>query len=194
MTTDALLGVALEFRDEAAFEALFLAHYNGVYRVLFRIVGSQQEAEDLAQETFLRLYRHQFPEGREHNVPAWLYRVATNLAFNALRGWQRRERRQADAAHQALAMNESPPDPAEVTLQRDEREAVRRVLASLPPRQARLLLLRHAGLTYHELAGALDVAPGSVGTLLARAMAAFEAAYRATVFEPEETVGDGGGG
>jgi len=76
-------------------------------------------------------------------------------------------------------------------LRYDERETVRQVLAGLPPRQAQLLLLRHAGLTYRELAEAFDVAHGSVGTLLARASAAFKAAYQATVFEPEEAAGDG---
>ena len=185
------VGVALKFQDEAEFEALFLAHYDGVYRLLFRIVGFQQEAEDLAQETFLRLYRHRFPEGREHNVRAWLYRVATNLAYNALRGRQRRDKHQAAAAAQVTATGGPPRDPAEIALRYDEGETVRQVLAGLPPRQARLLLLRHAGLTYRELAQAFDVAPGSVGTLLARASAAFEAAYRATVFESEAAAGGG---
>ncbi|MCX7668548.1 MAG: hypothetical protein N2439_00555, partial [Anaerolineae bacterium] len=61
----------------------------------------------------------------------------------------------------------------------DERIAVRRALARLPQKQAQLLLLRYAGLSYRELADAMEMAPGSVGTLLARAEAAFEQAYRA---------------
>ncbi|RME49205.1 MAG: sigma-70 family RNA polymerase sigma factor, partial [Chloroflexi bacterium] len=163
--------IAVKSRDDTEFEALFLAHYDGIYRLLFRIVGSQHEAEDLAQEVFLRLYRQQFPEEREHNVRAWLYRVATNLAYNALRGQRRRERNQAVAEQQMTAVGEAPPDPAHSAIQQDEREHVRQVLAGLPPRQAQLLLLRHAGLSYQELADALGVAPGSVGTLLARATA-----------------------
>jgi RNA polymerase sigma-70 factor (ECF subfamily) len=170
--------------DKADFESLFLAHYDGVYRLLFRIVGSREEAEDLAQETFLRLSRQHFPEGRDHNVRAWLYRVATNLAYNALRGQLRQERRQEAVARQAAMNDSQPPDPAEVVLRDDERETVRRVLAGLPSRQAQLLLLRYAGLSYRELADAVGVAPGSVGTLLARAEAAFEAAYRATILIP----------
>lgn len=193
MTTDAMPGVALESRDKAEFEALFLAHYDEVYRLLFRIVGSRQEAEDLAQETFLRLYRQPFLEGREHNIRAWLYRVATNLGFNALRGGRRREQRNTAATHQATAIGDPPPDPAEVVLRRDERETVGRVLGGLPPRQARLLLLRHAGLSYRELADAVGLAPGSVGTLLARATAAFEQAYRAEVVGLEQGMGDGWG-
>ena len=61
---------------------------------------------------------------------------------------------------------------------------VREVLYSLPERQARLLFLRHAGLSYNELANALDVAPGSVGTLLARAHAAFADAFQEAAAGP----------
>jgi RNA polymerase sigma-70 factor (ECF subfamily) len=162
-------------QDEVEFDALFLAHYDGIYRMLYRIVGSPQVAEDLAQETFLRLYRQRFASGREHNVRAWIYRVATNLAYNELRGQRRRERRQELVGEDASA----PANPEETALRRAEQATVRRVLATLPERQAQLLLLRHAGLSYQELAEAVGVAPGSVGTLLARAHQAFEAAYRA---------------
>ncbi len=141
-------------------------------------MSSPQEAEDLAQETFLRLYRQRFPAGREHHVRGWLLRVATNLAYNALRGDKRRTQRQNATACQEATSSDAA-DPAEAAAQREEQARVRQVLASLPSRQAELLLLRHAGLSYAELAATLGVAPGSVGTLLARAEAAFAAAYRA---------------
>ena len=178
MTTEAWARAVGKARDKAEFESLFLAHYEAVYRLLFRILGCSQEAEDLAQETFLRFYRHSFPPGREHHLRPWLYRVATNLAYNALRDQRRRERRQEAATSRAEISGDQATDPSETLLRQDERESVRRVLASLPARQAELLLLRYAGLSYGELASALDVAPGSVGTLLARAEAAFAAAYR----------------
>ena len=162
--------------DEREFEALFMAHYDGIFRHVRRITGSAEAAEDLAQETFLRLYRQQFVDGREHNVRAWLYQVATNFAYNALRDRQRRERREDAVSQDALA-NPTAPDPAEAAVRHSEQETVREVLATLPARQAQLLLLRHAGLSYKELAEALSVAPACVGTLLARAETAFEAAY-----------------
>ena len=165
--------------DEASFDQLFLAHYQGVYRALYRVVGSHQEAEDLAQETFVRLYRHHFAPGRQHNLRAWLYRVATNLAYNALRSQGRQERREQTAQVDRLSS-----DPAVIALRWDEQATVRQALARLPERQAKLLLLRHSGLSYRELAEALEVAPGSVGTLLARAQKAFAAAYAAT--RPED--------
>jgi RNA polymerase sigma-70 factor (ECF subfamily) len=72
----------------------------------------------------------------------------------------------------------SEPDPVEVAEREDERAAVRHALAALPERQAQLLLMRHAGLSYRELAEALGIAPGSVGTSLVRAETAFEKVYQ----------------
>lgn len=161
--------------EEAEFERLFLTHYDSLVRMLSRLLGSVGEAEDVAQEAFLRLYRQRFLPNREHNARAWLYRVATNLAYNAMRSRRRQERRQ-EAAGQAV---EPGKDPADAAAQREEQERVRQTLAGLPARQAQLLLLYYSGLSYRELAQSLHVAPGSVGTLLARAKAAFETQYRA---------------
>jgi RNA polymerase sigma-70 factor (ECF subfamily) len=178
MTTDAWLIHRLDpmtTHSETDFDTLFLTHYDGVYRLLYRIVSTREEAEDLAQETFLRLSRQRFAAGQEHNVRAWLYRVATNLAYNALRGEARRTRRQERSAVRDVPTTDL--DPTEVVVRGEDRIAVQRALASLPEQQSRLLLLRHAGLSYRELAEAVGVAPGSVGTLLARAETAFERAY-----------------
>ncbi len=164
--------------EEAEFERLFLAHYQGLARTLVRLLGSVEEAEDVAQEAFLRLYRQRFLPGREHNARAWLYRVATNLAYNARRDRQRRERRQERTAPERDG-NLTGGDLAEEAVRSEEQEVVRRTLATLPARQARLLLLYYAGLSYRELAHAAGIALGSVGTLLARAKAAFERQYRA---------------
>jgi len=184
MTTDAWTRAAAQSRDEATFDALFLTHYQPIFRLLYRIAGTREEAEDLAQETFLRLHRSPElwkgtrEEPREHNVRAWLYRVATNLAYNALRSQQRRTRREDVVLGQTLSAGSSEPDPLEAAEREDERAAVRHALAALPERQAQLLLMRHAGLSYRELAEALGIAPGSVGTSLVRAEAAFEKVYK----------------
>jgi len=159
--------------DVEAFDALFLRHYPGVYRLAFRLTGSPQAADDVAQEVFLRLYRHPLPPGESHNLPAWLYRVTASLAYNLLRAEARRDRRQAAVQVQ------TEPDPAERAQRQEERRLVRQALATLPSRQGQLLILRHAGFSYRELAEILQVAPTSVGTLLARAERAFEQAYLA---------------
>jgi RNA polymerase sigma-70 factor (ECF subfamily) len=159
------------------FDALFLAHYAAVFRLAYRLVGTREEAEDLAQETFARLHASPHLWKVEAGpLKGWLYRVATNLAYNAARARGRRQRREDAVFAEEYRRSES--DPADLAEQAERRETVRHALLRLPERQAQLLLLRHSGLSYQELAGALGVAPGSVGTLLARAEAAFEDAYR----------------
>ncbi len=173
--TDAQLLHRHETGDEASFELLFQRHYHRVYGLLIRLVGSRQEAEDLAQEVFLRLYRRPLRGGREHNVGGWLYRVATRTGYNALRADLRRGRRNL-----VLVPPESRPEdnPAVVVEQQETAAAVRRALARLKPAQAQLLLLRQIGLSYGELAAACDMNPASVGQALARAAEAFRKIYR----------------
>jgi RNA polymerase sigma-70 factor (ECF subfamily) len=173
-TSDSLLLNRVRAGDQGSFDELFLRYYSRIYDVVFRLTGDAAEADDIAQETFIRLYRQPLPPGREHNVGGWLYRVAVNLGYNALRAARRR-----NTYEQAVDVA-TPADPEVVVTQHDERDRARAVLAELPPQQAQLLMLRHAGLSYKELALALDVASTSIGTLLARAERAFEARYRAT--------------
>jgi RNA polymerase sigma-70 factor (ECF subfamily) len=159
--------------DSPSFDDVFLRYYSRIYDVVFRLTGDAATADDMAQETFIRLYRHPLPPGREHNVGGWLYRVAVNLGYNALRAARRR------TSYEQAVEADRPPDPEAATVQLDERDRARAALAQLPPQQAQLLMLRYAGLSYKELALALDVATASIGTLLARAERAFEARYRA---------------
>ena len=158
--------------DERAFEAVFRAYYSRVFAVAHRLLGSAHEADDVAQEAFLRLYRRPLPAGRQHNLLAWLLTVATNQSYNVLRGRRRRQARESLAEEPVAELG-----PAEATLSRHQCEQVRRALARLPERQAQVLLLRQAGLSYAELATALGVATSSVGTLLARAEKALQEAY-----------------
>jgi len=166
-----------------AFEALFLAHWPRVYGMLVRLVGDQAEAEDLALETFWKLYRRP-PQERATSVAnglgGWLYRVALNLGYNALRARKRRMAYEQSAGREA-ANRAVQPDPEAALEQAQERQRVRDVLSRLTARDAQLLLLRHSGLSYKELAAALNVAPASIGTLLARAEAEFEKRWQETL-------------
>lgn len=166
--------LATSAEHEAAFEAAFSEHYTRVYGVLFRLLGERAEAEDLTVETFWRLWRHA-PAASE-NLGGWLYRVALRLGYNALRAARRRTRYELEAGVAALETS-APPDPARAVELAEERARVRAALEQLPQREAQLLVLRQAGLSYKELAAALGVAPGSIGTLLHRAEAAFEQVY-----------------
>jgi RNA polymerase sigma-70 factor (ECF subfamily) len=161
-------------RDENAFRATFQQHYPVVRRLLMQVVRNGAEADELAQEVFIALLSQSFPSQRDHEVRRWLLRVALNRGLNAIRGRQRRQAREQAVAHDDVYDLE-----AIVESRRTQRD-VRKALASLEPRAAKLLMLRQVGLSYAELAEVIDVAPGSIGTLLVRAQRAFAAAYRDT--------------
>ena len=180
MSTEALSDASLLRQHRAgnvdAFDALFARHYQRVYSVLCRLVGD--EADDLAQEAFLKLYQRP-PRISTGSVAPWLYRVATNLAYNSLRG-RRRWEGHRDALGQSTdgrgwRLAES--EPERIVERSQEVEAVRSTLARLSKRQASLLALRYSGLSYREIAKVLRVSTGSVGTLLARAERAFVRAH-----------------
>lgn len=169
--------------DMASFDVLFFRHYDRVYGLLFRLVGNRAEAEDLAQEVFLRLHAHghsRRPMAQDENVGGWLYRVAMNQGYNALRDRARHDARNVYLVPEPEASVEAEAD------RRAERALVRAALARLPERQALLLLLRQMNISYAECAAICEVAPGSVGTLLARAAAAFRREYLALAGREEE--------
>ena len=166
----------------SAFEALFLEHWTHVYRLLCRLVGDSAEAEDLALETFVRLHQRYPLRENESNPGGWLHRVATNLGLQSIRSWKRRERYELTAGKYALEETQEA-SPAEILAQKEERHLVRLALARMSERQSQLLILRHSGLSYKEIAEALELAPASIGPLLVRAEREFEKQYRALAKE-----------
>ncbi len=162
---------------ESAFEAAFREHWPRLVATLYRLVGESDEAEDLALEAFWRLHRNPPPLVRPESLRGWLYRVATNLGLNALRARKRRQGYEAQAGHVDIQEN-AHGDPADELERAQEGSRVRLALAQMKPRSAQLLVLRHSGFSYAEIAAALGVAPGSVGALLARAEKEFEERYR----------------
>ena len=129
------------------FEALFMEHWAHVYRALYRLVGDPAEAEDLALETFFRLYQHFPPPESDLNLGGWLHRVATNLGLHSIRSFKRREHYELDTGKGVL---EEVPEtsPAKLLEQEEEHRLVRLVLAGMNERQAQLLVLRYSGLAY----------------------------------------------
>ncbi len=161
-----------------AFEALFVQHWDRIYQVLFRMVGDPAEAEDLALEVFWRLYEHSPEENPGTNVAGWLYRVATNLGYNALRAGRRRAFYEGAAAD--LHSSQTRDMTAAEAERRMERSRVRKVLQAMKPRAAKILILRHSGLAYSEIAAAMGLADSSVGTILSRAQREFAERFAAS--------------
>ncbi len=148
----------------ADLEQVFRAAYPRVVAVAARVLGSRDEAEDVAQEVFLAFGRSAVPAGE---ATGWLSVAAAHTALNHLRSGRRRSAREENATGETVA-----PDVADAVVTRDERRRVREALARLPRRQAVALVLRHSGLSYAEVAAALDLSPGSVGTIVRRAESA----------------------
>jgi RNA polymerase sigma-70 factor (ECF subfamily) len=147
------------------FEVFFRNHYRVVVRLAQSVVGDVQGAQDVAQDVFLAAYRR-FP-GDYEQAAGWVRVAAVHTALNTLRSERRRDRRQRLA--QDIG---SVPSTEETVIDREARGELRRVLARLPRRSAAVLVMRHGGMSYAEIAESLDVKVGQVGTLLRRAESA----------------------
>jgi RNA polymerase sigma factor (sigma-70 family) len=162
------------------FEVFFRQHYPRVYGLLYRITGNPQDAEDVSQELFLQLSRRQPPMWENPAAGGWLWKAAGHAALNAIRGSRRRTAREERATRADLPVRlvaEREEDPAGSLVRKEQRDAVRRALDELEPRDRVLLLARHSGLSYAEVAQVLDMNPNSVGTLLSRAERRFKEVY-----------------
>lgn len=161
------------FRDQVT--GLFQTHFPRLFRFLDRISGDPAQAQDLAQEAFIRLYRRgELPEAPE----AWLISVALNLFRNSRASVRRHhELLTPDRGARIHSDPETAPDSA--LEQRDTRQAVRAALEGLSERDREMLLLFAEGFSYRDIAAVLGLNEASVGTLLARARRAFQASYEA---------------
>jgi RNA polymerase sigma-70 factor (ECF subfamily) len=152
------------------YDAFFKRIYPSLHRYVHRMTGDADSADDIAQEAFVRLLSRSMPEDEAR---LWLFTVATNLFRDSARTVKRRERLLS-----AVPMNVgSLPAPDDSVERAQEIQRVRAALDRLTPRERQMLLMREEGFRYEEIASVTSVAPGSVGTLLARALRRFAAAY-----------------
>lgn len=154
-------------------DIFFRDEYPGLLRYCHRLTGDRDAAEDVAQETFVRLWNHEI-EGAPPAVRAWLFKVATHLVRDRVRTTD--NRRRLLEIHPVRPSGTERPD--QHTERTESASRVRAVLSGLSERDQKLLLMREEGFDYKEMADAVDVATGSVGTLLARALTRFTKEYR----------------
>jgi RNA polymerase sigma-70 factor (ECF subfamily) len=159
--------------DGSAFERLVERHQRRVFGLLLRMLGSREEAEDAAQETFLNLHRHGHRFRREARFSTFVYRVAVNAALNRRRSLGRRRAHMERLALRQATGHElpvRPRGPEESTSGDQLRERVQRELLTLSPAlRAPLVLYDLEGLAYGEIAGVLGVAEGTVKSRIHRA-------------------------
>lgn len=151
---------------------LFERYHEAIFAYLYRMLDDSEAAHDLTQETFLQLFRTRDRLTGVENLRAWVYRLATNLALNALK---RRRRFTWLPWRKIEDAPQTDPDP----LQRLGRElAVEQALNQLPPDyRAPLLLYSHDGFSVREIAEALGLSEGAVKTRLYRAREMFRKLY-----------------
>jgi RNA polymerase sigma-70 factor (ECF subfamily) len=166
---------------EADFRTVFLQHYARIVGVLMRLLGDRSHAEEVANDAFWRLYRQPALQ-IDGNLGGWVYRTATNLGIDALRAAGRGRQHEATAAGIAEPHK---PGPLDDLLREEKCRRVRSILASIRPAHAQLLILRTSGLSYKELADALQVRMSGIGTMLNRAEEEFRTRYLA-IYPNEE--------
>ncbi len=162
---EAQLVVATGAGDASAFRVLVDRHVGSVRRTVLRLLHDDAEAEDLAQEAFLRLWRSASSlEVGNYGIGPWLRRVASNLAIDRLRSTRRLDVTD-DVPEQAIEAEQ-----ATVLEGQDLAERMQEALSGLPERQrVALVLFHYEGMSQREVAGAMDVSEEALESLLSRA-------------------------
>lgn len=163
---DAALMTALAGGRERAFRELVERHQTGLYGFALRFCGVREEAEDVVQETFLRLFRNRTHFDTTGSVKAFLFKVCRNLLIDATR--RRHTEPLDDATQETLAIFHGPS--AYDTLTRKEgQQSLSRALDALPENQRTAMVLRHTEeLSYTEIAEVMGLTASAVESLLVR--------------------------
>ena len=174
--------------EEAACAELVADHQRMVVQLAMNLLGDRDEALDLSQEVFLRVFRTIYRFRGQSSLRTWIYRIAVNQARNRHRFWRRRHRAdqvsldQHIATHgELLSSGESKPD--RMFAQKELAERLQRALDHLPFDQRTAIVLREIdGLSYEEIAFSLGVAVGTVKSRLTRARQALRLELREARF------------
>jgi len=142
-----------------AFSELVCIHAQGVMNVIYRMCGDAQIAEDAAQETFIQAWLHLSSYRPQTSLRNWLYRIAVNAATDMLR----REKRILPNALEDLQLQDPQLGPEALFFQEEQTALVQNAVLSLPDASRAVLVLReYEGMSYHEIADALDIPLGTV--------------------------------
>ena len=161
--------------DKSAFEVLMTTYQKQVYNLALRMCGHEEDALDLAQESFIRAWSGLKSYRFDAAFSTWLYRLTSNVCIDFLR---REKRRKIIPIHfaddedneQELSLPDPGPGTEENVLQKAEREAIAGAITQLEPEYRHAFVLRVVNdLSYQEIADVLDIQVGTVKSRIARA-------------------------
>jgi RNA polymerase sigma-70 factor (ECF subfamily) len=172
-------------RHNDEFISIFNEVHPNLCRFLERLMGERPAAQDVAQESFMRLYRfglYRLPSGEAR---FWLYRVARNLALNEL---EKRQTRTKHSLRVAESFGSAPPDPEQAFAQSERRQKAIELLESLPEHQRAALLLREQEeMSYSQIARVLNITESKVKSDIFRARNALRARWNEMSDKPART-------
>jgi len=162
--------------EKFSFDEAFTLYHRTVFRTARSVVQDGGLAEDVTQEVFLRLYKHQDSISDNEMLRPWLIRVALNVARNTIRGNIRANTREENYVKESG-------DVFERSIEIDYEEAagineIYRALNKIKEPLRSCLILKQQGLSYKEIANSLELNEGSIGTFVARARAEFSRFYQ----------------
>ena len=173
---DAVLVRRFRRGDEEAFTHLVLRYQHKIYNLIYRLLGSREETEDVAQEVFATVHRCLGSFRGESRFSTWLYRIALNRSRNHLKYLKRRglnrtqstdDTREGDIVS---AHSSSPSDPEKIVAGYQLEAIIQREISELDPDHREVILLRDIqGLSYEEIGTVTELAPGTVKSRLHRA-------------------------
>ncbi len=160
-----------------AFDELVLKYQKKVFNVAYRLLNNYDEANDIAQEVFVRVYKNIGGFRKESSIFTWLYRITVNLSMNRLKVLNR-ERKRLDSLDDPISTEEGEvkkeisangPLPLDMLVQKERSELIQKALTSLDDEFRTILVLRDIeGLSYEEIAQILKINVGTVKSRLHR--------------------------
>ncbi len=177
-TAEAEFVERLKSGDAAAFDTLVIRYTGDIYALLYRLTEDAEEASDLTQETFLQTLKAIKSFRGDADLKTWLYRIAVNQSRNRFRWWTRRRREKTDSLDAPIGESQTPlsetisgdfASPEDAILRREREKVLTKALRDLPEvfREA-VVLCDIEGLSYEEIAAALEINIGTVKSRIAR--------------------------
>uniref|UniRef100_A0A832MLI3 RNA polymerase sigma factor n=1 Tax=Eiseniibacteriota bacterium TaxID=2212470 RepID=A0A832MLI3_UNCEI len=163
--------------DERAYRDLVQRYQRQVYSLALRMVRSAEDAEDITQETFVRVFRNLDRYDPRRPFTAWLFTIAARLCIDAIRRRRHRpvalvQREEGTDEERIVEVEDPGPGPEDLASRQEEERRARDLIESLPPHYRIVVMLRHQqDLSYEEIAEALSLPLGTVKARIHRARA-----------------------